>query len=92
MLVLPSLATLAGPASLLKVGYLPVERQTDRQQHQTQECTWVACIREAAVRDGGWMMTTGPFVMLTNTTQIVGGMGFAWLALWLTIGKEIPHR
>ena len=24
--------------------------------------------------------------------QVVGGLGFAWLALWLLVGREIPHR
>lgn len=24
--------------------------------------------------------------------KIVGGLGFAWLALWLVVGREIPHR
>lgn len=24
--------------------------------------------------------------------KIVGGLGFAWLALWLVVGRDIPHR
>lgn len=24
--------------------------------------------------------------------KVVAGLGFAWLGLWLLVGKEIPHR
>jgi ACS family sodium-dependent inorganic phosphate cotransporter len=24
--------------------------------------------------------------------QVVGGLGLAWLVLWLVVGRDIPHR
>ena len=30
----------------------------------------------------------GPGALL----KFVGGLGFAWLAFWLLVGKEVPHR
>ena len=30
----------------------------------------------------------GPGALL----KVVGGLGFAWLAFWLMVGKEVPHR
>lgn len=24
--------------------------------------------------------------------KFVGALGYAWLAFWLTVGKEVPHR
>jgi len=30
----------------------------------------------------------GPAALL----KFVGVLGYAWLAFWLTVGKEVPHR
>lgn len=30
----------------------------------------------------------GPGALL----KLVGGLGFAWLLLWLAVGREVPHR
>ena len=30
----------------------------------------------------------GPGALL----KFVGGLGFAWLAFWVVVGREVPHR
>ena len=30
----------------------------------------------------------GPAALL----KVVGGLGLAWLVMWIMVGKEIPHR
>lgn len=30
----------------------------------------------------------GPGALL----KFVGGLGFAWLAFWIVVGREVPHR
>jgi hypothetical protein len=94
MLVLPSLAHLAGPAFLLKVAGSQMLTVSGpgciadilgaAGEHIIRECSGMQlCIILAAQHHLTWQ---------TMYTQIVGGMGFAWLGLWMTIGKEIPHR